>query len=39
LLTRLEANVRAAACIIELEFLDGRSRIDIPIETLVNYSS
>jgi adenine/guanine phosphoribosyltransferase-like PRPP-binding protein len=39
LLTRLEADVRAVACIIELDFLDGRSRIDIPVETLVNYSS
>ena len=39
LLRRLDADVRAAACIIELDFLDGRSRVDVPVETLVNYSS
>ncbi len=39
LLRRLEADVRAAACVIELDFLDGRSKIDVPVETLVSYSS
>ncbi len=39
LLRRLDADVQAAACIIELDFLAGRSRIDIPVETLVNYAS
>jgi len=39
LLQQLEADVRAAACVIELDFLDGRSRIDVPVETLITYSS
>ena len=32
-----EADVRAAACIIELTFLRGRDKLDIPITTLVSY--
>ena len=39
LFRKLSADVRAAACIIELKFLDGRSRIDIPVSTLVGYDS
>jgi len=31
------AEVRAAACIIELTFLEGRDKLDIPITTLVSY--
>ena len=30
-------DVRAAACIIELTFLKGRDRVDIPITTLISY--
>lgn len=37
LLRKLGADVRGAACIIELEFLNGRSRIDVPLDTLVSY--
>jgi hypothetical protein len=29
--------VRAAACIIELTFLEGRKRLPIPFESLVRY--
>ena len=38
LLQMLNADVRGAACIIELDFLHGRSRIDIPFDSLVSYS-
>ena len=38
LLKMLNADVRGAACIIELDFLHGRSRIDIPFDSLVSYS-
>jgi adenine phosphoribosyltransferase len=31
------ADVRAAACIIELTFLDGRSKLDVPFSALVSY--
>jgi len=31
------ADVRAAACIIELTFLNGRDKLDIPITTLISY--
>lgn len=33
------ADVRAAACIIELSFLNGRDRLDIPVSTLVSYDA
>ena len=33
------AEVKAAACIIELTFLNGRSRLDIPCHTLLSYDS
>jgi adenine phosphoribosyltransferase len=33
------AEVEAAACIIELAFLDGRSRIDVPFTSVVSYDS
>jgi adenine phosphoribosyltransferase len=39
LFRQLGADVRAASCIIELTFLGGRSRLDIPISTLVGYDS
>jgi adenine phosphoribosyltransferase len=38
LLRKLDADVRGAACIIELDFLHGRSRIDIPFDSLISYS-
>jgi len=31
------ADVRGAACIIELTFLKGRDKLDIPITTLISY--
>jgi len=39
LLRKHGADVRAAACIIELSFLKGRDRIDVPVSTLVAYDS
>ena len=39
LLRRLDADVKAAACIIELDFLKGRDRLDVPFDALINYSS
>jgi adenine phosphoribosyltransferase len=33
------AEVEAAACIIELAFLDGRRRIDVPFTSVVSYDS
>ena len=37
LLRHCGADVRAAACIIELSFLKGRERLDIPFTSLVQY--
>jgi adenine phosphoribosyltransferase len=31
--------VLAAACIIELAFLEGRKRIDVPFTSVVSYES
>jgi adenine phosphoribosyltransferase len=39
LLRRMGAEVPAAATLIELAFLGGRKRLDIPVETLVAYES
>lgn len=39
LLRRLNLDVRGAACIVELGFLKGRSKIDVPFDALVNYTS
>jgi adenine phosphoribosyltransferase len=39
LLRRLNADVRGAACIVELDFLNGRSRLDVPFDALVNYTA
>jgi adenine phosphoribosyltransferase len=37
LLRRVGAVVPAAAALIELTFLNGRSRLDVPCEALVAY--
>ena len=39
LLRRLDIDVRGAACIVELEFLGGRKRVDVPLDALVSYAS
>ncbi len=39
LLSQSGADVQGAACIIELAFLGGRAKLDIPITTLINYDS
>jgi adenine phosphoribosyltransferase len=37
LLNKVGANVVGAACIIELTFLNGRDKFDLPLDTLVAY--
>ncbi|MSO89754.1 MAG: adenine phosphoribosyltransferase [Rhodospirillaceae bacterium] len=37
LLRSVGGDVRAAACIIELAFLNGRSRLDVPFTSLISY--
>jgi adenine phosphoribosyltransferase len=37
LLRKAGGDVRAASCIIELSFLEGRKRLDLPFESLVRY--
>lgn len=39
LLRQVGADVRSVACIIELTFLKGRDRIDVPINVLMQYES
>lgn len=39
LLRKVGADVRAAACIIELSFLNGRARLDLPFFSVVSYDS
>jgi adenine phosphoribosyltransferase len=39
LLRQVGAEVTGAACLIELTFLNGRARIDLPCTTLVRYDS
>jgi adenine phosphoribosyltransferase len=39
LLRNIGAVVPAAATLIELTFLQGRSRLDVPVETLVSYDA
>lgn len=39
LFQKVGANVVGAACIIELTFLAGRQRLDMPVTTLVQYDS
>lgn len=36
---RMGAHVSGAACIIELGFLGGRARIDVPVSSLVSFES
>lgn len=36
---RVGGNVVAAACIIELEFLKGRERLDVPFSSVLGYES
>lgn len=37
LLRQVGADVRGAACIIELNFLNGRRKLDVPVTTLISY--
>ena len=39
LLQKVGADVRAAACIIELAFLHGRSKLNVPFISVVSYDS
>jgi adenine phosphoribosyltransferase len=39
LLQKVGADVRAAACIIELSFLNGRSKLAVPFISVVSYES
>ena len=39
LFKKIGAELVGAACIIELSFLQGRSRLNIPVDTLLNYDS
>ena len=39
LLRRMGAEVTGAACIIELSFLEGRKRLDVPVTSIVAYDS
>ncbi len=39
LLAQAGARVQGAACLIELSFLGGRAKLDIPMTTLVSYES
>ncbi len=39
LLRQVGADVRCVACIIELTFLKGRDRIDVPLSVLMQYDS
>lgn len=39
LLRKVGADVRAAACIIELTFLGGRQRLDVPFASLVQFDA
>ena len=39
LLKKVGANVVGSACIIELTFLNGREKLDIPCSTLVSYDA
>jgi adenine phosphoribosyltransferase len=32
------AEVTGAACIIELAFLNGRERLDVPVSSVISYS-
>lgn len=39
LFRKMGAEVTGAACLIELNFLNGRKRLDVPFESLVSYDS
>ena len=39
LFKKVGAELVGAACIIELSFLQGRSRLNIPVDTLISYDS
>ena len=39
LLRNIGAEVPAAATLIELTFLGGRKRVDVPVETLISYDA
>ena len=39
LLEQVGAVVPAAACVIELTFLEGRKKLSVPVETLLKYDS
>lgn len=39
LLRKVGANVVGAACIIELAFLNGRDRIDVPVASILSYDA
>ncbi|RDD61686.1 adenine phosphoribosyltransferase [Ferruginivarius sediminum] len=39
LLRKMGADVRGCACIIELAFLSGREKIDIPVHSLISFES
>jgi adenine phosphoribosyltransferase len=39
LLRRVGADVRGAACLIELTFLGGRQKLDVPTLSLLQYDS
>jgi adenine phosphoribosyltransferase len=39
LLRKVGGDVRAAACIIELAFLNGRAKLDVPTISIVSYDS
>ena len=39
LLRRLDADVRAAAFVMELTFLNGRKKLDVPVSSLLAYDS
>ena len=37
LLRQIGADVRACVCIMELTFLKGRAKLDVPVQTLIRY--
>jgi adenine phosphoribosyltransferase len=39
LLRKVGANVVGAACIIELAFLTGRAKLDVPFRSMISYES
>ena len=39
LLRKVGANVTGAACLIELTFLNGRGKIDVPLTSIVSYAA